>query len=82
MLVKIRMKTLMAGPKGVRNTGEIVEVPKPEADALCPVYAELLEPVAIVPPKTESPPEPKPAPKPAQQAPRPPQKSSTTAKKR
>lgn len=86
MLVKIRMKTLMAGPKGVRNTGEVVEVPKAEADALCPVYAELLEPAVTAPPPPPSPP-----PitqvrdggttKPAQPAPRPPQKPSTTAKK-
>jgi hypothetical protein len=48
MLVKIRMKTLMAGPKGVRNTGEVVEVPKAEADALCPVFAERLETPPII----------------------------------
>lgn len=77
MLVKIRMKTMMAGPKGVRNAGEIVEVAKAEADALCPIYAELLEPATTQPPKADPPPAPKPA-----QTPKPPQKSGATAKKR
>lgn len=52
--MKIRMRTTMAGPKGVFVAGEIVDLPKAEAYALCEGrYADQLEPeaAAIAPPE-------------------------------
>ena len=42
--MKIKMRTTMAGPNGVIHAGEVVDVPKAEAYALCEGrYAEQIE---------------------------------------
>lgn len=33
--MKVKMRTTMAGPKGVFHVGEIIDLPKAEAYALC-----------------------------------------------
>jgi len=54
--MKIRMKTLMAGPRGVRQPGEVCTLPQSEAAVLVDLgFAECLEPEEI----REAKPEPK-----------------------
>lgn len=55
--MKIRMKTLMAGPLGVRQPGEVCTLPRSEAAVLVDLgFAECLEPEEV---REEAKPEPK-----------------------